>query len=84
MRLQRKRKAAICRSLLERNLHRRLEDLAWDQMTPIGHEFGSPDFDRLMDGDFRNRAEVFDPRPKEFFAELDAPEKLPVQQLRRI
>lgn len=27
------------------------EDLAWDSMAPVGREFGSPDFDRLMDED---------------------------------
>ncbi len=80
----RKRKAAICQALLECNLDRRLEDLAWDQMTPVGREFGSPDFDRLMDVDFRNRAGVFDRALKDLFAELDAPEKLPVLRRRRI
>jgi hypothetical protein len=25
------------------------EDLAWDSMAPVGREFGSPDFDRLME-----------------------------------
>lgn len=24
------------------------ELLVWDQMAPVGHEFGSPDFERLM------------------------------------
>ena len=27
------------------------EDLAWDSMAPVGREFGSPDFDKLMDED---------------------------------
>lgn len=27
------------------------EDLAWDAMAPVGREFGSPDFDKLMDED---------------------------------
>lgn len=71
MNLLQKRKAAICRAILERNLHRRLEDLAWDQMPPVGREFGSPDFDRLMDEDFRNQAGVFDPALKGHLAEFD-------------
>ena len=29
------------------------EDLAWDSMAPVGREFGSPDFDRLMDEDVK-------------------------------
>ena len=32
------------------------EDLAWDSMTPVGREFGSPDFDRLMDEDAKKFA----------------------------
>ena len=31
--------------------HASAEDLAWDSMAPIGGEFGSPDFDRLMEED---------------------------------
>lgn len=33
----------------------------WDEMPPVGREFGSPDFDRLMDEDFRHQKGVFDP-----------------------
>ena len=32
------------------------EDLAWDSMTPVGREFGSPDFDRLMGEDAKKFA----------------------------
>lgn len=32
------------------------EDLAWDSMAPVGREFGSPDFDRLMDEDAKKFA----------------------------
>lgn len=35
------------RLLLLRALSRE-EDRQWDQLTPVGREFGSPDFDRLM------------------------------------
>lgn len=30
---------------------RTAEDLIWDRITPVGREFGSPDFDRLMEMD---------------------------------
>lgn len=33
----------------------------WNAMTPVGREFGSPDFDRLMEEDRRNSSGVFDP-----------------------
>jgi addiction module HigA family antidote len=33
----------------------------WDRMPPVGREFGSPDFERLMEEDHRNRVGVFDP-----------------------
>lgn len=39
----------------------RLEDEMWDQMPPVGREFGSPDFERLMAEDHRLRRGVFDP-----------------------
>ena len=60
----RKRKAAISRALLGRSI---LEDRLWDQMAPVGREFGSPDFERLMDEDRRNGVGVFDPALKEEF-----------------
>lgn len=60
----RKRKAAISRALLGRSI---LEDRLWDQMAPVGREFGSPDFERLMDEDRRNGVGVFDPELQEEF-----------------
>lgn len=30
---------------------RTAEDIAWDRMVPVGREFGSPDFYRLMEMD---------------------------------
>jgi hypothetical protein len=30
-----------------------------DSMTPVGREFGSPDYDRLMQEDFDNKTGVF-------------------------
>lgn len=38
-----------------------LEDQLWDRMSPVGREFGSPDFGRLMEDDFMLRRGVFDP-----------------------
>ena len=60
----RKRKTAVSRTLLERGTLSALEDHLWGQMRPIGAEFGSPDFDRLMDENCLNEilakaAEVF-------------------------
>ena len=39
----------------------------WDEMPPIGREFGSPDFERLMDDDRRAGVGVFDPTLKSMF-----------------
>lgn len=38
-----------------------LEDEWWDRMAPVGREFGSPDFERLMAEDSRLGRGVFDP-----------------------
>jgi hypothetical protein len=38
----------------------------WDRMPPVGREFGSPDFERLMEEDHRNRVGVFDPALRGF------------------
>jgi len=35
------------------------EAIAWDSMRPVGREFGSPDYDRLMQEDFDNKTGVF-------------------------
>ncbi|HEY4084136.1 MAG TPA: hypothetical protein VGM81_25900 [Burkholderiaceae bacterium] len=60
----RKRKEAIIQALLHRNRYSSLEDRQWDQMRPVGREFGSPDFERLMDEDRRNGVGIFDPAQK--------------------
>lgn len=33
----------------------------WDRMPAVGREFGSPDFDRLMEEDYRLHQGIFDP-----------------------
>lgn len=38
-----------------------IEARAWDRMPAVGREFGSPDFDRLMEEDFHQSQGVFDP-----------------------
>ena len=61
---QRKRRIKINRRieiLLMRRLVSSLEDHMWDRMPAVGREFGSPDFDRLMEEDFRQGRGVFDP-----------------------
>lgn len=70
--------------MLERNLHRRLGDLACDQMALVGREFGRPDLDRPMEADFRDQAGVFDPSLRGAFATIDLIEKLPVQRRMKI
>lgn len=78
----RKRKAAISRTPLGR---RTLEDRLWDQMPPVGREFGSPDFERLMEEDRRNGVGVFDPALKELLLPgVDVPENTPVQRRGRL
>lgn len=37
----------------------------WDEMQPVGREFGSPDFERLMAEDARAGIGVFDPALKQ-------------------
>lgn len=80
----RKRKVAIYQAMLERNLHRRLEHLALDQMAPVGREFGSPDFDRLREADFRDQVGVFDPALRGSFCTIESIKKLPVQHRMKI
>lgn len=45
----------------ERGVDGRLEDRLWDRMPAVGREFGSSDFDRLMEEDYRQGRGVFDP-----------------------
>jgi len=35
------------------------QDIAWNNMRPVGIEFGSPDYDRLMQEDWDNKTGVF-------------------------
>lgn len=61
----RKRKSQAMRSLhRKRWLDAEWEDRLWDQMPAVGREFGSPDFERLMEEDYRNSLDVFDPALK--------------------
>jgi hypothetical protein len=45
----------------ERGVDGKLEDRLWDRMPAVGREFGSQDFERLMEEDRRLGAGVFDP-----------------------
>ncbi|WP_157275654.1 hypothetical protein [Pelomonas sp. Root1444] len=61
---QRQRRTLINRRtemLLMRRIEGLLEDQMWDRMPAVGREFGSPDFERLMEEDFRAERGVFDP-----------------------
>lgn len=63
---QRKRRARLNRKIgvmVKRRALFELEARAWDRMPAVGREFGSPDFDRLMEEDFHRRRGVFDPTP---------------------
>lgn len=78
----RKKKAIISRAMAQR---RPFEDRLWDQMRPVGREFGSPDFERLMDEDRRNGVGVFDPALKDIFlSAVKVPGDVPVQRRRRL
>jgi hypothetical protein len=76
---QRRRKAAICAAMHRRALPHSLEARAWANIAPVGREFGSPDFDRLMEEDHHNRVGVFAPQSRDMVAEVEVPEDLPVQ-----
>ncbi|WP_166651929.1 hypothetical protein [Roseateles toxinivorans] len=81
----RKRKIALCRSLLGRIASGADEDWLWDNMRPVGREFGSPDFERLMDKDRRNGVGVFDPELKgRFLRGVSISEDMPVQPRKRL
>lgn len=66
----RKRRARIYRTHLV-SLRRRVaaasEDQIWDQMPAVGREFGSPDFERLMEDDHRLGRGAFDPEVRLLF-----------------
>lgn len=57
----RRRKTVICRQLRNRLRRSSIEDRLWDSMRPVGREFGSPDFERLMEEDQRRATGVFAP-----------------------
>jgi hypothetical protein len=40
---------------------RSAEDIEWDRIAPVGVEFGSPDYERLMQEDFDKREGIFAP-----------------------
>lgn len=42
-------------------LWRSAEDIAWDSRAPVGGEFGSPDYERLMQEDSDKREGIFSP-----------------------
>lgn len=66
----RKRRATIYRihlvGLARRNVAAR-EDQMWDQMPAVGREFGSPDFERLMEEDYRLGRGAFDQEARLLF-----------------
>jgi len=67
VRKQRARIHRLQQDIRSRRLESSLEDRLWDRMPPIGREFGSPDFERLMEEDFRLGRGVFDPATSEVF-----------------
>lgn len=77
----RKRKAIISRALLRQSRRSSLDERLWNEMRPVGREFGSPDFERLMEEDQRNGVGVFDPALKGMYSSsVEIPEELPVQR----
>lgn len=61
LRKQRARIHRIYWDACRRRLDSMVEDQLWDRMPAVGREFGSPDFDRLMEEDYRLGRGVFDP-----------------------
>lgn len=60
----RKRRAGIYRLQCVARLRRiacEQEDRLWDRMPAVGREFGSPDFERLMQEDHQLQRGAFDP-----------------------
>ena len=77
----RKRKAAISRALIGRSMHSRFQDRVWNQMRSVGREFGSPDFERLMDEDHRNGVGIFDPvLAQDFLAGVKDPDDMSIHR----
>lgn len=65
----RRRKAETVSRLLHRLRVWPIEDREWDSMPAVGREFGSPDFERLMEEDFLNGAGVFAPEVESLIGE---------------
>lgn len=64
----RKRKALVGRRSLRQRQRFGEQGDPFQKHTPaVGREFGSPDFDRLMAEDHRNRTGVFDPELRDGF-----------------
>lgn len=60
MHSMRQRRRQSCRAqTIWRQQRARLEMEAWDQTPAVGREFGSPDFDRLMEEDYVDGVGVF-------------------------
>lgn len=67
---QRKRRSTIAKQRIKQRSESFDHELRlWDAMPPIGREFGSPDFERLMDEDAQAGVGVFDPALKLLFPE---------------
>lgn len=67
----RRRKSHIV-AVLSDGRRRELEVLKdWDSMAPVGREFGSPDFEQLMDADWRAGVGVFEPALNEVLRSVD-------------
>jgi hypothetical protein len=86
LRKQRARIHRIHRDALRRQMDGTLDDHLWDRMPAVGREFGSPDFDRLMEEDYRLGRGVFDSAVRQAFEAgskrlvgVDVPEDLPLQ-----
>ncbi|TXI22788.1 MAG: hypothetical protein E6Q67_05655 [Roseateles sp.] len=67
LRKQRARIHRVHRDLIARRMASTLEDQLWDRMPAVGREFGSPDFDRLMEEDYRLGRGVFDTAVRQAF-----------------
>ena len=87
LRRQRARIHRIHQEALRRRMAGMLEDQLWDQMPAVGREFGSPDFDRLMEEDYRLGRGVFDPAVRRAFGAgsrrlvgVEVPEDLSLQR----
>lgn len=70
-RKQRARVQRMHQERCRRRLDSALEDQLWDRMPAVGREFGSPDFDRLMEEDYRLGRGVFDPAVRQAFGTTD-------------